>query len=137
MPNKIAQFMFTRVGIPKFENFLNLAAARHKLLAGNVANVVTPGYQSKDIDFKAELVKAAGETSHLAGTTTHPNHIPTGRHKNSPPRVYSEKVQTGELNSVDIEKEISSMSRNELLFTVGATLLQKKFDGLRNAITSK
>lgn len=137
MPNKIAQFVFAKVGIPKFENFLNLAAARHKLLAGNIANVVTPGYQSKDIDFKAELVKAAGETSHLAGRTTHPNHIPTGRHKNSPPKVHSEKVQTGELNSVDIEKEISAMSRNELLYSVGAILIQKKFDGLRNAITSK
>lgn len=129
--------MFAKVGIPKFENFLNLGAARHKLLAGNIANVVTPGYQSKDIDFKAELAKAAGTSSHLAGFTTHPNHIPTGLHKNSPPTVHTQRVQSGDLNSVDIEKEISSMSQNELLFSVAATLIQKKFDGLRNAITSK
>lgn len=129
--------MFAKVGIPKFENFLNLGAARHKLLAGNIANVVTPGYERKDIDFKAELAKAAGGTSHLAGVTTHPNHIPTGRHKNSPPTVHTQKVKAGEMNSVDIEKEISSMSQNQLLFSIGATLIQKKFDGLRNAITSK
>ena len=46
-------------------------------------------------------------------------------------------VVKGELNSVDIDVEISDMAQNELLFTIGARLLQSKFDGIRKAITSR
>jgi len=41
------------------------------------------------------------------------------------------------MNSVDIDNEIAEMAQNELEFTIAAKLLQKKFQVLRKAITSK
>lgn len=137
MDNKIAQFIFNKVGIPKNAKYLDLASLRHKLISGNIANSVTPGYKSQDINFYKEFKKVTGNSEHLKGVTTHTNHIPTGQHQNKPPKINAEKVQNDELNSVDIDKEISTLAQNELMYEVGATLLQRKFEGLRKAIQSK
>jgi len=137
MPNKIAEFLFVKTGVPKIEKHLDLAAARQKLKSGNIANTATPGYKSRDIDFQEEYNRAVGNSSRLPGTTTNPRHIPLGQHKDRAPKVIETKVHVGDLNSVDIDKEMSTMAQNNLLFTVSATLLQRKYDGLRRAITTK
>src|SRR5437762_1404601 len=40
---------------PVLENLLTLTSKRQQILAGNVANIDTPGYRAKDISFAAEL----------------------------------------------------------------------------------
>ncbi len=137
MDNKITGFVFDKVGLPKLEKYLDLAAFRHKLVSGNVANVSTPGYESRDMDFQAEFDKAVGSSSKLAGATTHPGHIPTGAHAERPPRVAEARVSNGDLNSVDIDQEVARMAQNELLFSIGSHLVKGKFEGLRKVITSK
>jgi flagellar basal-body rod protein FlgB len=47
---------------------LTLEAKRNELLAANLANVDTPGYKARDIDFKAALA-AAGGASGAGGTS--------------------------------------------------------------------
>lgn len=137
MSSKIHDFLFVKAGVPKLENYLNLAALRHKLKAGNVANASTPGYKTRDFNFEEEFKKLNGSTQKLKGEMTHAAHIPLGQHKNRPPKIHEVEVNKNELNSVDIDKEISDMAQNELLFSIGARLLQSKFEGIRKAITSK
>jgi len=137
MSNKLTTFIFDRANVPRFEKFLDVASVRHRLVSSNVSNVSTPGYRAGHINFKAELAKQTGNSSHLAGATTHPTHIPLGQHKNRPPKVEREAVAAGDLNSVDIDREVSDMAQNELLYSIGARLLERKFKGLKNAITSK
>lgn len=137
MPNKIAEFLFVKTGVPQIQKHLDLAAARQKLKSGNIANSGTPGYKSRDFDFQTEYNRAVGNSSRLAGTTTHSGHIALGQHKERAPRVIEKSIREGELNSVDIDIEMSTMTQNNLLFTVSATLLQRKFDGIRKAITTK
>jgi flagellar basal-body rod protein FlgB len=135
--NKLTDFVFNKMGVPTLRKYLDLAAYRHKLVSGNIANVSTPGYRQKDIDFQKEFLKATGKTNHLEGTITNPGHIPLGTTQNSQPKVSQEKVQDGSMNSVDIDKEVSTMAQNELLYTIGAKMLQRKFEGIKTAITSK
>ena len=137
MENKLTQMIFSKVGVPKYRNLMNLASLRHKLISSNVANVSTPGYEAESIDFSKEIKRANGNSIHLVGYTTDPNHIPLGDSPAKAPKVTSTKVKTGDMNSVDIDQEVTRMAENELTFTVAARLLQKKFDGLRKAITSK
>ncbi|MBU0984865.1 MAG: flagellar basal body rod protein FlgB [candidate division Zixibacteria bacterium] len=137
MSNKLNSFVFEKMGIPQFQRVLDLTSYRHKLVAGNIANVSTPGYESTDIDFKGELSRLSDKSGHLAGHTTHSSHIPLGRHPDRAPKVETQRVSPDELNSVDIDKEVSNMAQNELLYTIGARLLEKKLSGLKNAITSK
>jgi len=137
MPNKLTQFMFERIGIPNFGKYLDLAAFRHKLVSGNIANASTPGYRRHDIDFQAEFKKMTGQTSRLVGHTTHDRHIILGNHQAKDPKVQYTRVIEGNMNSVDIDREVATLAKNELLFSVGARLLQRKLAGLKNAITSK
>ena len=58
---------------------LNLRAQRQEVLAANIANADTPGYQARDIDFASELKSHAtwtDATSVVALTMTSTQHIP-------------------------------------------------------------
>jgi flagellar basal-body rod protein FlgB len=39
----------------QIERYMDLLSARQKLVASNIANVDTPGYTAKDIDFQFEF----------------------------------------------------------------------------------
>jgi flagellar basal-body rod protein FlgB len=135
--NKLSGFMFEKIGVPNYQKYLDLSSLRHKLISGNVANASTPGYKSQDIEFQKEFENATGKGNHLQGSTTHANHIPLGQHAARDPKIESERVQNGDMNSVDIDHEMSNLAQNELRYTIGARLLQMKFSGLKKAITSK
>jgi flagellar basal-body rod protein FlgB len=134
MSDTITQFIFNRAGVPKYNDFLDLSSLRHKLVAGNVANATTAGYQSKQMDFHAEVRRAFGDETMIAGTLTHEGHLPLGNHPERPPKISNEKIRGGEFNSVDIDSEISNMAQNELTFSVGAKLLALRLEGLQKAI---
>lgn len=137
MPNKIAGFLFAKVGLPKFKAFLDLSSLRHKLTSGNIANVSTPGYRAQDIDFKEEFSRLTGTARRLPGTMTHAGHLPLGQNQQQTPKITQARVTAGDMNAVDIDHEISNLARNELEFTIAAQLLQRKFQGMKKAISSK
>ena len=66
--------LFQKSVLPAVEQTLQFAERRHAILAGNIANADTPGYQTRDLsvsDFQSALKdviqsKQAAETSHLA-----------------------------------------------------------------------
>ena len=59
------------------ERYLDLLAARQKLVAANIANADTPGYQAQDINFQFEyqsLVQGQQpQTINTHGLTTRPD----------------------------------------------------------------
>jgi len=137
MANKIAEFMFHKTGIEKIGKYLDVAALRQKLVAGNLANVSTPGYGARDIDFQAEFNRVNGQGDKLDGYRTHPNHIPLGAGPEGEPEISRAKVAEGDLNAVDADHEIANLAQNELIYSISARLLQKKISGIRNVITSR
>ena len=58
---------------------LDSQSQRHLLIASNISNIDTPGYQAKDIDFKGTLRAALGTGEDLAMRTTHSRHIGPSR----------------------------------------------------------
>jgi flagellar basal-body rod protein FlgB len=64
--------LFANTTIPVLEQVVNFSQARHNVLAGNVANMDTPGHRVRDLSvetFQARL-KDAVEAKH-AGPTPH------------------------------------------------------------------
>ena len=54
--------------------FLDVDVARYKLVSTNLANIDTPGYHTRDLDFRAELRRASAaegsaENAHIVGLT--------------------------------------------------------------------
>jgi flagellar basal-body rod protein FlgB len=135
--NQLTKFIFEKIGVPGFQKYLTLGSYRHKLISSNISNVSTPGYQAEDINFQEEFSKMTAQTNHIAGAITNPNHIPLGSHPQRAPHVDHQQIKDGDINSVSIEEQASNLAQNELLYTIGAKMIKQRFEGLRNAITSK
>jgi flagellar basal-body rod protein FlgB len=138
MSNMIEKSVFSKVGVPMLSKFLDLSSLRHKLIAGNIANVSTPSFRARDIDFHGELEKAVGKKTQLSGTITHKSHLPIGHTKERGPEIVIDKKSgSNGINNVDIDKEVANMAKNQIYYSIGAELLSRKFDGIKNAIRSK
>ncbi len=99
---------------------LDLLSVRQRLVSENLANIDTPGYHTKDIDFRRELQKAvANEGTALSGV-----------------RVQSVPTMTSrpDGNSVSIDRESLLMAQNQLQFQAAVTLLRAEFTRLQLAI---
>ena len=101
---------------------------RQEVLAGNIANIDTPGYKMRDLsldDFQQDLAQAVKSRS-----------LPTALAESVPlPRVDAQQYmlfQDG--NNRSIEKQMTSITANALLHEVAVQLLNNRFRLLENAI---
>jgi flagellar basal-body rod protein FlgB len=98
------------------EHYLTLLSVRQKLAASNIANVDTPGYHTRDVDFHAELTKAtlaaAPEIKEVEG-------------------LYAKN----DGNNVSIDRESRMLSENALQFNVASNLVREQLKQVRMAIT--
>lgn len=135
MDNILDKALFGKTGIPIYSRLADLSSTQHKVVASNIANVNTEGYDKREFDFDKELRKALDKPS-VPGRTTHPNHIPLGNQSDSPPKI--EKVKKSEndtgVNSVDIDQEMADLAQNQIIFEFGADMLARKFKSLKSAI---
>jgi flagellar basal-body rod protein FlgB len=135
MSDIIQNTIFAKSGVPMLEKFLELSAVKHKLVSGNLANVSTPGYKSKDIDFHGELKKAIGQKSGLKMATTHPNHMQPGQVSGDGPKIITDNSsESNGINNVNVDKEMADLAQNQITYALGARMLSLKFQGLKKAI---
>lgn len=136
MANGIEQIVFQKLDIPRLQSVLDLASTRQKLLTENVANAETVGYARKDIDFRAELKAAIGQSGGSTMKATRPGHIGASNDTHTP-RVERESIPDGEQFGVNIDREMTAVAENQLEYNVAAQLVAKKFDALRAVIRGK
>ncbi|MBN1380283.1 MAG: flagellar basal body rod protein FlgB [Deltaproteobacteria bacterium] len=108
------------------ENMLDYRTKRHKIIASNITNIDTPGFQPSDISFKDQYAKAGK----LSLKTTDSMHIPkknTSRH----PLDY-EISQSDE--KVVIDKEMADLAENHLMYNTTVEMLARKFRGLKTVL---
>jgi flagellar basal-body rod protein FlgB len=119
------------------ERFMDLAARRQTLIAGNIANVDTPGYRTVDINFEQEL-ETAVEAEGLSMTVTNSRHIPRKVDIQGQAQGTAQEVKgltlRNDLNNVSIDREMAEMSTNALKFSTVAQLIAGKFRTLKSAI---
>ena len=92
---------------------------RQKVIAGNIANINTPGYKTKDLSFDDHL-KNTKDKNDLALTVTHKNHIAfdsSEQTKSTGSRVYEVQglEEQNDGNNVSLDTQISESSKNAVL----------------------
>jgi len=137
MANVIKTSIWDKTGVDKFGTLLDLAAYRHKLIAGNVANATTPDYAARDIDFQAEIDKALGDGQNLSMKATSSKHIGGIGQRQEIKVIETAPESEDDLNGVDIDEEITNMAVNQMRYTIGARILQNKINFLRKAIKGR
>ena len=108
------------------ETSLDIAKERHGLIISNIANLDTPGYRAKDIDFRDALKDALKGTS-IDLSRTNPRHVGSMTSYPEPPLS-----GTG---SVDIDKEMSKLAENNLRYRASVEVMLRKLSKLKFAIT--
>jgi flagellar basal-body rod protein FlgB len=95
--------------------YLDLLATRQKLVASNLANLDTPGYETKDLDFQFEYMSLSG------GAQPQPVAVPGLPVKSDG-------------NNVSLDRESRLLAENTLRFNVAAQLLRGELRTMQKAI---
>lgn len=97
------------------ENYMTLLAAREKVVASNIANADTPGYQTQDVDFSSVLEDVATA---------------------APPRLVAPaglRVKN-DGNNVDLDREARLLAENALRFSVASNLVRSQIRSIHTAL---
>lgn len=117
-------------------NSLDIAAKRHNLIAGNIANMDTIGYTPKDIDFQTALSRAMEGPEPDYMDKTHEKHLSSnyGTFPYSVRGHDSEDVDIHHLDSVNIDTEMMHLMENNVKYRSTIEMLLRKMTILNYAI---
>jgi len=106
-------------GMNFLERYLNLAAQRQSMVVTNMANVDTPGYRTRDIDFRSELQRAAFNDP--ATMTT------VGQEVRG-------LVERPDGNNVSLDREGMAIAETQMQYRVAVQVIRSEFHRLLTAI---
>ncbi|OGB02036.1 MAG: flagellar basal-body rod protein FlgB [Burkholderiales bacterium RIFCSPHIGHO2_12_FULL_69_20] len=98
---------------------LTLRAERQRLIASNIANADTPGYQAREMDFANALRQATGRTTPAGAlTATHAAHdAAVTSLREEPGLLYARHSQDAvDRNTVDLDRERASFTDNTVKY---------------------
>ncbi len=101
---------------------LDLYLLRHSVTSDNIANAETPGFKARRVEFESALQSAVDEGKDIESVGAilrEDESSPIGQ----------------DLNTVDMDKEMSEMSKNDVKYSAATQAVSKKFALLRYAIT--
>jgi flagellar basal-body rod protein FlgB len=114
---------------------LNMRLLKQDVLSANIANAETPGYKAQRVDFEEELSRALELNEVGKMDTSHPDHFPqvAGRVDAVKPEIYDEPdvVVNNDGNTVDMEKEMSRLTENTILYKAAVELINKKLGAMK------
>lgn len=122
---------------------LKLRSQRAELLARNLANADTPGFESRDIDFKTALASARQEGGAATLATTRPGHLgsagPSGAAR-VPESALMYRVPvapSADGNTVDVQLEQAAFAENAVKYQATLQFVNSKLRGLMTALTGQ
>jgi flagellar basal-body rod protein FlgB len=103
----------------RLSHFLDATAYRGGVIAGNIANIDTPGYHTRDLDFRSQLTSlmsdepqpAAPRVTEVAGLSERPDG-----------------------NNVNMDREGLALGQAQLQFQTGIALMRSEIHRLNQAI---
>ncbi len=112
---------------------LDLRVTRNQLISSNVANVDTPGYKARDLDFSRIL---AGEAEKLSLRVTDDRHMPESEVIGTTPVRQSTETSRPDGNNVQIEEEMLKLTQNNIEYNALVQFVSKYLSGVRRTIES-
>jgi len=118
-------------------------AKRFKAVAQNIANVNTPGYKRKEVEFEETLREALRGTERVPLEVTQEGHI-GGRKKLQELTAddFEEKTVSGEIyrldgNNVDPEIEMAKMMETRMAYDGILRMMAKRMEMIKTAMGGK
>ncbi len=113
---------------------MNLAQDNHRIIANNIANADTPGFNPVEVDFEATLRKTLEGRGSISLRKTRPQHLESSRMR---PQMKSLVfLAKNDYNKVDIEQETANLSKNAGRYNLYASLVSKQFQVAKSMLTN-
>lgn len=101
------------------ERFLEITTDREQTISANMANVDTPGYKTKDVNFKQALAQASDD----GGMQLSPAVMEVGG-----------LLERPDGNNVNLDREGTLLAQSQLQFQLGTQLVKGRVHQLLSAI---
>lgn len=144
--------LFQSSTIPVLEQVVNFTEARHGVLAGNIANLDTPGYKTRDLspeNFQQQL-KEAIETRHQPISPTYnPDSLGLTSAYHTEQREAkqvaafrkvedsSKAILRHDGDDVSMEQQVNDMEQNQQLHNLAVNIMAAQFRLLKTAISGQ
>jgi flagellar basal-body rod protein FlgB len=99
------------------EKYMDVLAARQKVVSSNIANADTPGYRTKDLDFQHEFQDL------MSG----------GSAPGAPSEVTGLRINN-DGNNVNLDRESRLLAENSIRFSIASNLAKGQLRMLKSAI---
>jgi len=106
--------------LPLLQGYLKVTSDRQQMVAANIANVDTPGYHTKDINFKAAMQRVIDQRNQFQfePVSTEIDGLP----------------ERPDGNNVNIDREGMMLAETQLQYQMGVQLIKAEFHRLLTAI---
>ncbi len=140
--------LFQSNTIPVLEQMVSFSQARHSVLAGNIANLDTPGYKVRDLsvdDFQSRL-KDALETRRKQRADISPGELAYSGITSSNRRgdgmlakasEDSKSIVYHDKSNVGLEYQVTEVLKNQMQHNLALTIMKNQFNLLEAAISGK
>ena len=129
------------------EQVVNFTQARHGVLAGNIANIDTPGYKTRDLSpeqFQKRLKEAVDYRRQAAQSPTYAINAQlagrqpaTGHDGMDQVRESMKSILYHDNSDLSIEHQVTEISKNQAQHNLALSLMTAQFRLLRAAITER
>ena len=110
------------------ESYLRLTTSREQAISANMANVDTPGYHTRDINFDGELQKA------MSGVLSQSDDGIATVQMNPVVQEVPGLLERPDGNNVNLDREGLLMSETQLQYQIGVQLIKHQFHQMLSAI---
>jgi flagellar basal-body rod protein FlgB len=111
------------------ESYLRLTMSREQAISANMANVDTPGYHTRDINFEGELKRA------MNGILSQTEDGMGSAHMNPVVQEVQGLMERPDGNNVSLDREGLLMSETQLQYQIGIQLIKRQFHQILSAIS--
>ncbi len=133
------------------ETALKVGGQRQQVIASNMANADTPGYQGKSVDFAVVLARATGDAGpsgnapvapRVALQATHAGHVGQNADANAVVVSSSDAVESSpnqpsiDGNTVDLDAERAAFADNTVRYEASFSFLNHQIKTLMSAVSS-
>ncbi len=136
--------MFTKLvestTIPVLEQVVNFAQLRHGILAGNLANLDTPGYEVRDLSpaaFESELKQAIVEREQSPGKVLHDDLASQVQNSFGKISGELENFLYHDQSTGNLETQVAAISKNQMQHNLALSIMTSQFRLLQAAISEK
>ena len=101
------------------ERYLSLTSQRHTTVVTNMANIDTPGYRTRDVDFRSELQRVTNGTQSTLQSTA---------------REVRGLIERPDGNNVNLDREGMALAETQMQYRTAVQLIRSEFHRLLTAI---